>query len=81
MLFSKSKQNTPHYYLNFPGQYANKYEKHDWLWPNSGVKKMLSNRASPPPVNSTAETSGRTHKLLMHRLNCSPSKGLIETVY
>lgn len=29
MLFGESKKNTPIHYLSFPGQYANKYEKHD----------------------------------------------------
>lgn len=54
-------------------------EKHDWLQPNSGMKKMLPNRASVPPVNSTAETSGGTHGLLMHKFSFPPlSKGLTE---
>lgn len=40
---------------------------------------MLPNRASVPPVNSTAETSGGTHGLLMHKFSFRPlSKGLTE---
>lgn len=71
MLFGESKKNTPHNYLSFPGQYANKHEKHDWQWPYSGAtttKKILPDGASASPVNSITETSGGTHRLYIHRL-------------
>lgn len=43
--------------------------------------KDLPNRASAPPMNSTAKTSGGTHELLVHRLSFSPlSKGLTKTL-